>query len=69
MHELPGLSKQCFVEKNALILALFGQVKKMGWLTVMVHTLNVRVQELEVRLRTDSHNSSKPSADGLFKKP
>jgi len=70
MHELPDLSKLSFVEKDALILALFGQVKQMEQLTVMVHTLSARVQELEARLRKDSHNSSKPpSSDGLTKKP
>ena len=70
MHELPDLSKLSFVEKDALILALFGQVKQMERLTVMVHTLSARVHELEAQLRKDSHNSSKPpSSDGLAKKP
>ncbi|WP_394756173.1 DUF6444 domain-containing protein, partial [Rhodoferax sp.] len=70
MHELPDLSRLSVAEKDALICALFEQVKQMERLTVMVQALSARVQELEAQLRKDSHNSSKPpSSDGLAKKP
>ena len=67
MHELPDLSKLSVAEKEALIYALFEQVKR---LTMLVQPLSARVDELEGRLRKDSHNSSKPpSSDGLSRKP
>ena len=67
MHELPDLSKLSVAEKDALIVALFEQVKQMA---ATVQALSARVTELEGRLRKDSHNSSKPpSSDGLGKKP
>ena len=67
MHELPDLSKLSVAEQDELIVAQFEQLKR---LTVMVHTLSARVQELEAQLRKDSHNSSKPpSSDGLARKP
>ena len=67
MHELPDLSKLGVAEQDELIVAQFEQLKR---LTVMVHTLSARVQELEAQLRKDSHNSSKPpSSDGLARKP
>lgn len=70
MHELPDLSRLSIAEKDALILALFEQVKQVGRLTAMVQALSARVRELEGLLRKDSHNSSKPpSSDGLAKKP
>src|ERR1035437_7771522 len=70
MPELPDLSRLSVAEKDALICALFEQVKQMERLTVMVHALSARVRELEGQLRKDSHNSSNPSSsDGLAKKP
>lgn len=71
MHELPDLSGLSAAEKeDALILALFEQVKQVERLMAMVQTLSARVRELEGQLRKDSHNSSKPpSSDGLAKKP
>ena len=67
MHELPNLNRLSVAEKDALILAQFEQINR---LTVIVQTFSARVRELEVRLRKDSHNSSKPpSSDGLAKKP
>ena len=69
MHELPDLSRLSVAEKDALIRALFEQAKQVDRLTAMVQMLNSRVEELEGRLRKDSHNSSKPpSSDGLSKK-
>src|SRR3990172_3032659 len=69
MHELPDLSRLSVAEKDALILAQFEQLKQVARLTAMVQALSARVQELEGRLRKDSHNSSKPpSSDGLSKK-
>ena len=70
MHELPDLSGLSVAEKDALILALFEQVKQVERLTATVQALSARVRELEGRLRKDSHNSSKPpSSDGLSRKP
>ena len=69
MHELPDLSRLSAAEKDALIVALFEQVKQVDRLTAMVQALSARVRELEGRLSKDSHNSSKPpSSDGLSKK-
>jgi transposase len=69
MYELPDLSRLSIAEKDALILALFEQAKQVDRLTAMVQMLSSRVEELEGRLRKDSHNSSKPpSSDGLSKK-
>jgi transposase len=66
MDERPDLSKFSVAEKDALIIALFEQVKE---LTATVQMLTARVQELEGRLCKDSHNSNKPpSSDGLSKK-
>lgn len=66
MDERPDLSKLGIAEKDALILALFEQVRELA---ATVQMLTARVQELEGRLRKDSHNSSKPpSSDGLSKK-
>ena len=74
MHELHDLSGPSVAEKDALILALFEQVKKVARLTATAtataQALRARVHELEGRLRKDGHNSSKPpSSDGLVKKP
>jgi transposase len=66
MDERPDLSRLSVAQKDALILALFEQGKE---LTATVQMLKARVEELEGRLRKDSHNSSKPpSSDGLSKK-
>lgn len=66
MDERPDLSVLSVAQKDALILALFDKVKE---LTATVQMLKARVEELEGRLRKDSHNSSKPpSSDGLGKK-
>ena len=70
MHELPDLSRLSVAEKDDLIVAQFEQLKQLERLTVLVKALSARVQELEARLRKDSHNSNKPpSSDGLAKKP
>ena len=70
MHELPDLSRLSVAQKDALICALFEQVKQVPRLMAMVEVLSARVRELEAQLRKDSHNSSKPpSSDGLGKKP
>ena len=70
MHELPDLSRLSVAEKDDLIVAQFEQLKQLERLTVLVQALSARVQELEARLRKDSHNSNKPpSSDGLAKKP
>ena len=70
MHELPDLSRPSISGKDALIVALFEQVKQVARLTALVQTLSARVQELEGQLRKNSRNSSKPpSSDGLAKKP
>lgn len=62
MDELPDLSSLSHEEKDGLIRMLFPLIEK-------VRQLTVRVEELEVRLSKDSHNSSKPpSSDGLSKK-
>ena len=66
MDELPDLSALSVAQKDALIIALFEEVKV---LRATVRMLTARVEELEGRLRKDSHNSSKPpSSDGLGKK-
>lgn len=66
MHELPDLSRLSVTEKDALIRTLFEQVIR---LTKLIPALSDRVNELEGRLRKDSHNSSKPpSSDGLSRK-
>ena len=66
MDERPDLSKLSVAQKDALIIALFEQVKELA---ATVQILKTRVEELEGRLRKDSHNSSKPpSSDGLGKK-
>lgn len=66
MKARPDLSTLSVAEKDVLILALFEQVEEF---TAMVQMLKSRVEELEGRLRKDSHNSSKPpSSDGLSKK-
>ena len=66
MDEVPDLSALSVAQKDALIIALFEQVKV---LTATVRMLTARVEELEGRLSKDSHNSSKPpSSDGLSKK-
>ena len=65
----PDLSALSVAQKDALIEALFEQVDQVEELLAMVHKLSARVEELEGRLRKDSHNSSKPpSSDGLSKK-
>ena len=70
MHELPDLSRLSVAQKDELIVAQFEQLRHLERLTVLVQTLSARVQELEARLRKDSHNSNKPpSSDGLAKKP
>lgn len=67
MHELPDLSRLSEAQKEALIFALFEQVKELA---TTVQAFSARVAELEGRLRKDSHNSSKPpSSDGLRKRP
>lgn len=69
MKARPDLSALSVVQKDALIMALFEQVEQMQELVATVQTLKSRVEELEGRLRKDSHNSSKPpSSDGLSKK-
>ena len=55
MHELPDLSRLSVAEKDALILVQFEQLKQVARLTAMVQALSARVQELEGRLRKDSH--------------
>jgi transposase len=66
MDERPDLSVLNVAQKDALIIALFEQVKELA---TTVQMLKARVEELEGRLRKDSHNSSKPpSSDGLGKK-
>ena len=62
MDELPDLSRLSHAQKDELIRMLFPLIEE-------VRRLTVRVEELEARLRKDSHNSSKPpSSDGLAKK-
>lgn len=69
MNACPDLSALSVAQKDALIYALFDQVKQVEELRAMVQRLKSRVEELEGRLRKDSHNSSKPpSSDGLSKK-
>ena len=66
MDERPDLSILSVAQKDALIIALFDRVNE---LTATVQRLQARIEELEGRLRKDSHNSSKPpSSDGLGKK-
>lgn len=66
MAERPDLSILSVAQKDALIIALFDRVTE---LTATMQMLQARVEELEGRLRKDSHNSSKPpSSDGLGKK-
>jgi transposase len=66
MEEKPDLSALSVAQKDGLIIALSEQVKE---LTAAVQVLKGRMEELEGRLRKDSHNSSKPpSSDGLGKK-
>jgi len=66
VDERPDLSVLSVAQKDELILALFDKVKE---LTATVQMLKARVEELEGRLRKDSHNSSKPpSSDALGKK-
>ena len=65
----PDLSALSVAQKDALIEALFEQVDRVEELLAMVQKLSARVEELEGRLRKDSHNSSKPpSSDGLRSK-
>ena len=45
MHELPDLSGLSVAEKDALILALFEQVKQVERLMAMVQTLSARVAQ------------------------
>ena len=69
MKARPDLSTLSVAQKDALIVALFEQVERVEELMAMVQMLKARVEELEGRLRKDSHNSSKPpSSDGLSKK-
>ena len=66
MNARPDLSTLSVAQKDALIVALFDQVEE---LLATVQMLKSCVEELEGRLRKDSHNSSKPpSSDGLSKK-
>jgi len=58
MDELPDLSGLSHAQKDDLIRMLFPLIEQ-------VRQLTARVDELEVRLSKDSHNSSKPpSSDG-----
>ena len=67
MGERPDLSRLSVAQKDALIIALFEHVKELA---VTVQMLKTRVDELDGRLRKDSHNSHKPpSSDGYGKKP
>ena len=54
MPELPDLSRLSVAEKDALILALFEQVKQVPRLIAMVQASGARVQELEAQLRKDA---------------
>ena len=66
MFERPDLSKLSVAEKDALILALFDQLEAMSQ---KMKVMQARLDELEGRLRKDSHNSSKaPSSDVYGKK-
>ena len=66
MNARPDLSTLSVAQKDALIVALFDQVEE---LLATVQMLKSCVEELEGRLRKDSHNSSKPpSSDRLSKK-
>ena len=69
MLELPDLSRLSVAQKDVLIIALFDKVAQVEVLSGMVQKLQARVEELEGRLRKDSHNSHKPpSSDGFGKK-
>lgn len=66
MDERPDLSALSVAQKDPLIIALFDRVNE---LTATMQMLKARVEQLEGRVRKDSHNSSKPpSSDGLGKK-
>ena len=59
MKVLPDLSKLSHEQKDALIQSMFDLIQK----------LTARVEELELRLSKDSHNSSKPpSSDAPWQK-
>jgi transposase len=64
-QKLPDLRTLSHAQKDALIVELFGMVKR---LTAEVERLTKRVAELEGRLGKDSHNSSKPPSTEGFKK-
>lgn len=53
----PGLTLLTEVDKDALIVALFGQLRPLA---AQVEMLTARVRELEGMLSKNSRNSSKP---------
>ena len=65
MFERPDLSKLSVAEKDALIMALFDQLEATSQ---TIKAMQARVDELEGRLRKDSHNSSKPPSAHVYGK-
>ena len=65
MQSLPDLSQLSHAQKDALIIALFGQMQE---LMKRIEAMQKRIDELQGRLALNSKNSSKPpSSDGLNK--
>ena len=65
MQSLPDLSQLSQVQKDALIIAQFGQMQEMR---KRIDAMQEVIDELRGRLALNSKNSSKPpSSDGLNK--
>ena len=65
MQCLPDLSQLSHAQKDALIIALFGQMQEM---MKRIDATQEAIDELQGRLALNSKNSSKPpSSDGLSK--
>ena len=69
MQNLPDLSQLSHAQKDELILALWAMVQALrADMAAQLAAQQVQINELQARLKLNSHNSSKPpSSDGLNK--